>query len=164
MNLDWAVVYYYHHNFRELDLLEYFHKQLEDLGGLAYDLPQTLGESGEGGGRTKVILLLPYVARNDPLMWANLLHEMAHACEKKLKVGDRVLGHIKGSEEELKLTRRWVIEYFADVLSLRLAGPAYLCGFINWVLSRTPGQPSFNGQRLVTVSSEYEVGCLCREG
>ncbi len=138
MSLDWAVVYYYHHNFGELDLLEYFHKQLGDLSSSIDHQRQAPGQSGGGKEKTKVTLLLPYVARNDPLMWTNLLHEMAHACEKRFRVGDEVLGTIKGSGEGLELTRRWVIEYFADVLSLRLAGPAYLCGFINWVLSQTP--------------------------
>jgi hypothetical protein len=125
-----TVVYSSYHNYAELDLIEHFQGDID----VTDNLP---GSATPDNG--KVVLLLPYVARNDPLMWVNLLHEMGHAYAAKIKVWDLVKD-VVGKPEAVAITRRWVIEYFADFLSLRLAGPAYLCGFINWILCQTPNQ------------------------
>lgn len=123
------------YNFAELDLYLHLRRTAQEIGSAD---PQKAGPQPSKPDK-EVVLLLPCVSRGDPLIWVNLLHELAHAFADKLDIAGKILGdRYRGEKPALDLTRRWITEHFADHFSLRLAGPAYMCAFIKWLLAGDP--------------------------
>ena len=124
-NIEPTTFYYYLYNFAEFNTKEYFQKL-----GILLDEEEI----------DRVVILLPYVHYKNPLMWPSLVHEMGHALEKSRSVVKKVSRELKisGGGEELELFKKWSKEIFADLLALRIMGPAYLNCFINFFLSFHP--------------------------
>jgi len=96
------------------------------------DLNQTI--SGENIENSTIILLfIPQIEINNPLMWTHLAHEITHAYEELnniLKEIRREFGkEIEGIHQE-RLFEYWGREILADVVGLRLFDLGYYISFI----------------------------------
>jgi dCTP deaminase len=103
-----------------------------------YNFEETSIQQGVG----PEILRMPYVEFRNPLMWANLIHEMGHALDASRKLTEGFFETPAGktaaekmTDEEKKLATDWVSEFFADQIGIAVAGPAYLLAFITWYFS-----------------------------
>ncbi|MBM3282949.1 hypothetical protein FJY90_01720 [Candidatus Gottesmanbacteria bacterium] len=103
----------------------------------AIDQFSKLGIFLDKGAGDRVILLLPYVDFRNPMMWTALAHEMGHAIEKDKGIVGSILPELPG-RKELEPLRRWLKEFCADHIALRLMGPAYLISFISYIISLHP--------------------------
>lgn len=120
-----VVTYFPDHNFEQLDM-------------------HTL----QKGDEAQVVLRMPYVEFRNPLMWTNLIHEMGHALDESYGFTDVFVEHLVALGERDKTvgwavvekdkTVNWASEFYADRVAIQLAGPAYLCAFITWHLTRDP--------------------------
>lgn len=122
-----TIVYYYNYNFAEFNASHYFQK---------------IGILVEESIKDRVVLLLPYVDFKNPLMWVALIHEMGHALEKDFKISEKILALLNRKqghkEAEVELLENWCKEFCADIIALKLVGPAYLNSYISFLLSRHP--------------------------
>lgn len=82
-----------------------------------------------------VVLMLPYVDFANPLMWIALAHEMGHAIEKKYKISEAIRSSMTLTHT---LPENWSEEICADIIALKIGGPAYLAGFVNYHLAVQP--------------------------
>ncbi len=85
-----------------------------------------------------VVLRMPYVEFRNPLMWVNLVHEMGHAVDAKMKLSPQFAVTLKPTVEQREIFQSWASEFFADQVAVRAVGPAYLSAFISWYLTRYP--------------------------
>jgi len=76
-------------------------------------------------------LVLPYSEFQNPLSWANLVHELAHTIDEAPV--DRAFA--KGPEIAHPVGFRWARELFCDMVAIRLMGPAYFCSFTSVLLT-----------------------------
>ena len=93
------------------------------------------------GGDAQVVLRMPYVEFRNPLMWTNLIHEMGHALDAYDGFSDKFVDKYGATLGEKDKTIYWASEFYADQIALHLAGPAYLCAFITWHITRDPTTP-----------------------
>ena len=74
-------------------------------------------------------------------MWTNLIHEMGHALDAYDGFSDKFVDKYGATLGEKDKTIYWASEFYADQIALHLAGPAYLCAFITWHITRDPTTP-----------------------
>lgn len=79
----------------------------------------------------QIILDLPKIEKDNPLMWTILAHEMGHVFDHNyLKVTDKIFRGIELPSDRLRILKNWTKEIVADIISIRTMGPAYLLSSI----------------------------------
>lgn len=79
----------------------------------------------------RVILELPKIEKENPLMWTILIHEIGHNLDDKyLKITKETFKNIHFPANDLKILKKWIKEIVADLISLRIIGPAYMMSFM----------------------------------
>lgn len=79
----------------------------------------------------QIILDIPKIEKDNPLMWTILAHEMGHVFDHNyLKVTDTIFKGIKLPSNQLDILKKWTKEIVADIISIRTMGPAYLLSSI----------------------------------
>ncbi len=111
-----------------------------------------------------ISLSLPEIEVNNPLMWAQLSHEMAHfyidAKDLVQEIKQELLEEIIGIHQQ-KIFSEWAKEIISDVIALRLFGVGYYTSFISTAIkigglrTHTIGHPSHRTR--VDVMSELLV-------
>lgn len=107
-----------------------------DLQARIADVLELKATAGE---QSNVVLYLAEVEASNPLYWAFLAHEIGHYLEKHFKLVEGVID--KASTAPIHLTgmglpagpfiRAWTAEFIADMIAIRLVGPAYLCALVS---------------------------------
>ncbi len=79
----------------------------------------------------RVILELPKIEKENPLMWTILIHEIGHILDDKyLKITEETFNDIHFTGNQLEILKKWIKEIVADLISLRIIGPAYMMSFM----------------------------------
>ncbi len=98
------------------------------------NIGKTLNEAGVVGQAIPedlVILELPKVEKDNPLMWAILVHEIGHMLDNNyLKVTEQIFIDINLPSNQLRVLKNWTKEIVSDMISLRIMGPSYLMSFM----------------------------------
>lgn len=111
-----------------------------------------------------ISLSLPEIEVNNPLMWAQLSHEIAHfyidAKDLVQEIKQEFLREIIGIHQQ-KIFNKWAKEIISDVIALRLFGIGYYTSFVSTAINtgdlrtHTIGHPSHRTR--VDVMSELLV-------
>lgn len=98
------------------------------------NIGKTLNEAGVVGQtipEDRVILELPKLEKDNPLMWAILVHEIGHMLDNNyLKVTEQIFTDINLPSKQLRVLKNWTKEIVSDMISLRIMGPSYLMSFM----------------------------------
>lgn len=101
------------------------------------NISQALKENGivKGEIEEQIIIGLPKIEKDNPLMWAILVHEIGHVLIKKnLKdFNNIVIGRLKENNiktDHLSILIRWIEEITCDTLAIRIMGPSYLYSYL----------------------------------
>lgn len=103
------------------------------------NISQSLKDHGiiKSGIDEQIIIGLPKIEKDNPLMWTVLVHEIAHdlaESEKKLnilhKINKEGIIDRKIVYSHQTILKNWIKEIIADLLSIRLIGPSYLYSFM----------------------------------
>lgn len=79
----------------------------------------------------RLIIELPKIERNNPLMWTILIHEIGHTLDNNyLKVTERVFSNIQLPSNQLRILKNWTKECVSDLISLKIMGPSYMLSFM----------------------------------
>jgi hypothetical protein len=129
-----------------------------DYNFIEADIGRIIGEVGGDIGTREVrnhgmIIALPMVVYGCPTHWPMLVHEMGHVMEESYGVVKRIKEEVDeldlDSRDSLqKVTSDWMKEITADLISLRILGPAYLASFVSFSLLKddlmrhVPSHPS----------------------
>ena len=74
---------------------------------------------------------LPKIERDNPLYWANLVHECGHIDEEGvaglLAGGDLIPAALEPDKREV--LESWTEEFYCDLFAVKVLGPAYLASF-----------------------------------
>jgi hypothetical protein len=74
---------------------------------------------------------LPKIERDNPLYWANLVHECGHIDEEGidglLADGDLIPTGLEPDKREV--LENWAAEFYCDLFAVKVLGPAYLASF-----------------------------------
>ena len=116
------------YNFSELDVARVLEK---DKG----DVPGTRQEQ-------KVVLLLPKIESHNPLSWPLLVHEVGHAIDAQHGLSADICEGYESTGAEVQVFERWTREFCADLIALRIVGPAYYASYAAFpVLSEELNKP-----------------------
>lgn len=122
--LEPTIIYSPLYNFFEMSSLEYF---------------QRLGILLETGVPDRIILMLPYVDFQNPLVWSILAHELGHALEAKQGIVEDYSNEFTAhSEVVIRRSKSWAREFCCDIIAIRLMGPSYFNAFVNLNFSIHP--------------------------
>jgi hypothetical protein len=82
---------------------------------------------------------LPKTERDNPLYWANLVHECGHIDEEGLDelIDGTSLIPANASREQRETLESWAGEFFCDLFATKILGPAYLASFSAFALITT---------------------------
>jgi len=83
-------------------------------------------------GREAVVCVLPLIERANPLTWVLLVHELGHAIEAKYSIANNLCGNYVASGRVFGTFRDWIRELCADLIAVRLMGPAYLAAYASF--------------------------------
>lgn len=83
----------------------------------------------------------PNILYRNPLMWGILVHEIGHKIDKSKGICENLVREYKRLEKQ-KATIRWFSEFFADLFSVRILGPAFAVSYIFFCLPLTMNIPS----------------------
>jgi hypothetical protein len=77
-------------------------------------------------------VFLPKAEHDNPLYWANLVHECGHIDRMGISELTSDLDSLKGecSDAELKMLMSWGEELYCDLFAAKVLGPAYLISFL----------------------------------
>lgn len=83
-------------------------------------------------------VFLPKIERDNPLNWANLVHECGHADYEGISELFRERRIIPDQVDNATkdVLRRWAEEIYCDVFATQVLGPAYLASFATFALAR----------------------------
>jgi hypothetical protein len=121
------------YNFIEHDLRNILSNELQGYGFEALP-PQS----------RNVVLALPKAEVDNPLMWAILAHETAHAMISSYKILESEIlarsPEYSESTDEMsrQVYRNWSLEICADLIALRILGPSYYFSFASMGLLLHP--------------------------
>lgn len=82
---------------------------------------------------------LPKTERDNPLYWANLVHECGHIDEQGLEslTSGTSLIPTTATDEQRETLQAWAGEFFCDLFATKVLGPAYLASFSAFALITT---------------------------
>jgi hypothetical protein len=83
-------------------------------------------------------VFLPKIERDNPLNWANLVHECGHADYagiNELFRQQRIIPD-QANDATKNMLSRWAEEIYCDVFATEVLGPAYLASFATFALAR----------------------------
>jgi hypothetical protein len=118
-----------------------------------YDLRHILSNEIQRAGvesspmeSTAIVLALPKVECENPLMWAILAHELGHAIMAWWPVKQEILSRSKGYREaerdQQELYDNWISEICSDLIALRLLGPSYFFSLASMDFMALPYSPA----------------------
>lgn len=130
-------------------LLHYLLKDADFLGdkkiepsvilSFDYNYAETnIGQVLEEGGiiesddnNNQIILDIPKIEKDNPLMWTILAHEIGHVFDfNSLEVTNTIFKGLELPSDQLRILQKWTKEIVADIISIRIMGPAYLLSSI----------------------------------
>lgn len=91
--------------------------------------------------RELVVLRMPYMEFQNPLMWTNLVHEIGHSLDEGHKFVEEITIKYElnvQKPQETKIVQDWSSELFADRVAVETMGPAYLCAIGTWFAVHNP--------------------------
>jgi hypothetical protein len=92
----------------------------------------------------QIILDLPKIEKDNPLMWTFLAHEIGHVLDRSdLKITDNIFEGIKLPSDHLRILKKWTKEIVADMISIKIMGPSSILSSIFFNLC-TPNLDNFN--------------------
>jgi hypothetical protein len=119
------------YGFIEFDLGEFLSKQLTAL-----DLHSFRPKGSE------IVLTLPKVEADNPLMWGILVHEIAYSIVNYYRILEEVIAHTPRyfdlEHSDRDILRRLTLKACADLTALRLLGPSYLFSFASMSILKEP--------------------------
>jgi hypothetical protein len=82
---------------------------------------------------------LPKTERDNPLYWANLVHECGHIDDEGLErlIAGTSLIPATATDDQRKTLEAWASEFFCDLFATKILGPAYLASFSAFALITT---------------------------
>lgn len=82
-------------------------------------------------------VFLPKIERDNPLNWANLVHECGHADYEGIRnlLDKQHLIPDKADAETRDTLRHWAEEIYCDVFATQILGPAYLASFATFAMA-----------------------------
>lgn len=87
------------------------------------------------------LLTVPSAEKDNPLMWPNLLHELAHVIgQEVIDAAQECLTHVKAPQIR-SILGRWTHEIVADLIAADYLGPAYFGSFVTFCTYWVPQSP-----------------------
>ncbi len=107
--------------------------------------------------QNRLIIQLPKIGKNDPLMWTILIHEIAHDLDSThYKITDKTFKEILSNVHE-PLLKSWTKEIVADLISIQMLGPSYILSiiFFNILLN------NYNSYSREHPSMKFRLSLMC---
>ncbi len=83
-------------------------------------------------GREAVVCVLPIIEGTNPLTWVLLVHELGHAVDGRHRLSEAVTKAISAPGPAAAVFNNWAKEFCADLIALRLVGPAYFAAYCSF--------------------------------
>jgi len=92
----------------------------------------------------QIILDLPKIEKENPLMWTSLAHEIGHVLDRSdPEITNNIFNGIKLPPDHLRILKKWTKEIVADMISIKIMGPSSMLSSIFFNLC-TPNLGDFN--------------------
>lgn len=104
-------------------------------------IPRTVPNVLAGHSPFRNLLTVPSAEKDNPLMWPNLLHEIAHVIgEEKgiIEAAQARLSRIEATPQSRKIMEEWTHEIVADLIATDYLGLAYFGAFVNFATYWVP--------------------------
>jgi hypothetical protein len=78
-----------------------------------------------------LIVQLPKIQKENPLMWPILIHELSHNLDdNRFEITDKIFSDLEFAPSDFTILKQWVKEIVADSISIQIIGPAYIISMI----------------------------------